>query len=79
MSICRANDIALSVLVLISHFCWQPLRAELDLDLAPVDVEKEEEAKIKTKGKPDSPPRNNLQNQKYRPGHPPNPTFSIRH
>lgn len=40
-------------------FCWQPLRAELDLDRAPVDVEKEVVvAKIETKDKSDSPPRN---------------------
>jgi hypothetical protein len=48
-------------------FLAQPLRAELDLDRAPVDVEKEEAAKIGTKDKSKSPPHNNLQSQKYRP------------
>ena len=71
MSICRANNIASSpILVLISPFPWQPLRAELDLDRTPVDVEKEEAAKIETNDKSKSPARSNLQIQKYRAGAP---------
>ena len=80
MSICRANNIALSVLVLISPFPWQPLRAEFDLDRTPVDVEKEEAAKIETNDKSKSPARTLIYKAKStEQEHLPNPTFSDRH
>ena len=74
MSICRANNIASSpILVLISPFPWQShyvLSLILIAHLLSVDVEKEEAAKIETNDKSKSPARSNLQIQKYRAGAP---------